>query len=382
MRATLFLLLLIIHISGNAQDLAFGKKMVDTLSSSAFWGRGYTKDGMKKAANFLASQFREYKLLPLNGNDYFQHYTFSINTFPGKMSVRINDRLLVPGRDYIVAGSSKGMNASGTLIQSDSNHFIDKNENLIVKLSDKLTMGISQTLGEFSIVEVKKNSLQDIPQSYSIQIENKYLKKFNANNICAYVEGIERPDSFIFITAHYDHLGGLGSEVFFPGANDNASGVALLMNLARYYAMNPQKYSIGFILFSGEEAGLVGSKYFTENPLISLGRIRFLINTDLAGTGIDGITVVNASEFPKELTMMKAVNDSMGLLKVINSRGKAANSDHYFFTESGVPSFFFYTLGGVSYYHDVFDRSETLPLNEHEDLFKLIIGFNEKLMGQ
>ena len=101
MRATLFLLLLIIHISGNAQDLAFGKKMVDTLSSSAFWGRGYTKDGMKKAANFLASQFKEYKLLPLNGNDYFQHYTFSINTFPGKMSVRINDRLLVPGRDYI-----------------------------------------------------------------------------------------------------------------------------------------------------------------------------------------------------------------------------------------------------------------------------------------
>ena len=382
MRATLFLLLLIIHISGNAQDLAFGKKMVDTLSSSAFWGRGYTKDGMKKAANFLASQFKEYKLLPLNGNDYFQHYTFSINTFPGKMSVRINDRLLVPGRDYIVAGSSKGMNASGTLIQSDSIHFIDKNENLIVKLSDKLTMGISQTLGEFSIVEVKKNSLQDIPQSYSIQIENKYLKKFNANNICAYVEGIERPDSFIFITAHYDHLGGLGSEVFFPGANDNASGVALLMNLARYYAKNPQKYSIGFILFSGEEAGLVGSKYFTENPLISLGRIRFLINTDLAGTGIDGITVVNASEFPKELTMMKTVNDSMGLLKVINSRGKAANSDHYFFTESGVPSFFFYTLGGVSYYHDVFDRSETLPLNEHEDLFKLIIGFNEKLMGQ
>ena len=382
MRATLFLLLLIIHISGNAQDLAFGKKMVDTLSSSAFWGRGYTKDGMKKAANFLASQFKEYKLLPLNGNDYFQHYTFSINTFPGKMSVRINDRLLVPGRDYIVAGSSKGMNASGTLIQSDSIHFIDKNENLIVKLSDKLTMGISQTLGDFSIVEVKKNSLQDIPQSYSIQIENKYLKKFNANNICAYVEGIERPDSFIFITAHYDHLGGLGSEVFFPGANDNASGVALLMNLARYYAKNPQKYSIGFILFSGEEAGLVGSKYFTENPLISLGRIRFLINTDLAGTGIDGITVVNASEFPKELTMMKTVNDSMGLLKVINSRGKAANSDHYFFTENGVPSFFFYTLGGVSYYHDVFDRSETLPLNEHEDLFKLIIGFNEKLMGQ
>ena len=125
----------------------------------------------------------------------------------------------------------------------------------------------------------------------------------------------------------------------------------------------------------------MGSKYFTENPLIPLEKIRFLINTDLAGTGIDGITVVNASEFPQEFEWLQKVNSENQLLKAVNSRGKAANSDHYFFTELGVPSFFFYTLGGIQFYHDIFDRSETLPLNEHEDLFKLLIGFNEKLMG-
>ena len=76
----------------------------------------------------------------------------------------------------------------------------------------------------------------------------------------------------------------MGKDTYFPGANDNASGISLLLNLAHYYAANPRPYSIGFICFAGEEAGLIGSKYFTEHPLVPLKNIRFLINTDLAGT--------------------------------------------------------------------------------------------------
>jgi len=125
----------------------------------------------------------------------------------------------------------------------------------------------------------------------------------------------------------------------------------------------------------------MGSRYFTENPLVKLKNIRFLTNTDLAGTGVDGITVVNATEFSKEFKIMLDINAQYNLLKAVNPRGKAANSDHYFFTEKGVPSFFFYTLGGITAYHDVFDIAATLPLNKHEDLFKLMIKFNEKLMG-
>jgi Zn-dependent M28 family amino/carboxypeptidase len=215
-----------------------------------------------------------------------------------------------------------------------------------------------------------------------VNIENKLIKDFKAANICGVVRGTAEPDSFIFITAHYDHLGGMGKDTYFPGANDNASGVSLLMNLAHYYALHPQPYSIAFICFAGEEAGILGSKYFTNNPLVPLKNIRFLINTDLAGTGEEGITVVNATEFPKEFAMMKDANTNPVLLTAINSRGKAANSDHYFFTEKGVPAFFFYTLGGIKAYHDVFDKSATLPLNEHEDLFKLVIKFNQKLMGR
>jgi len=114
--------------------------------------------------------------------------------------------------------------------------------------------------------------------------------------------------------------------------------------------------------------------------MFPLKNIRFLLNLDLEGTGEEGITVVNATEFPKEFETLRAVNDSGGYLAQINPRGKAPNSDHYWFVEKGVPGFFLYTLGGIKAYHDVFDKAETLPLNEYEDLFKLIKGFNKKLM--
>jgi len=365
-----------------AQDISFGRKIVDTLTAPYFWGRGYTNDGMSKAADFIASSFKAYGLEPMEGKSFLQPFSYPVNIFPGKMEVSINGKELIPGKDFIVDPAAKGLKAAGDLIQKDSADFVNPEKRFIVKLQDKLTWSVSQDVADYSMIEVDKKSISGTPESFKVNIENKLVKSFKAANICAIVKGTEKPDSIIMITAHYDHLGGMGKDTYFPGANDNASGISLLMNLAHYYAQHPQPYSIGFICFAGEEIGLLGSKYYTENPLLPLKRIRFLVNTDLAGTGEEGITVVNATEFPKEFAMMNAVNDEYKLLAKINSRGKAANSDHYFFTEKGVPAFFFYTLGGIKAYHDVFDKAATLPLNEHEDLFKLIIYFNQKLMGR
>lgn len=366
----------------SAQDVAFARKMLDTLTDAYFWGRGYTNDGMKKAALFLSNEFNRYGLLPMKGSNYFQHFTYPVNTFPGKMCVSINDRVLVPGRDFIVAAQSKGLKATGQLEQADSVNFVNANEKLIVTLKNKLTWTVSQEAEDYTMLEIDKKALTENPTNFSINIGQAFINKFNASNVCAFVKGTEMPDSFIFFTAHYDHLGGMGANTYFPGANDNASGIALLMNLAQYYARHPQKYSMAFICFAGEEAGLVGSKFFTEKPLVPLSNIRFLINTDLAGTGEEGIMVVNATEFPAEYEALKAINKQYNLLADVKPRGKAANSDHYFFTEKGVPSFFVYTLGGIAAYHDVLDIAGTLPLNEQEDLFTLLVKFNDRLMGR
>ncbi|MBL7739573.1 MAG: M28 family peptidase [Chitinophagaceae bacterium] len=355
---------------------------MDTLASSSFWGRGYTNDGMKKAAAFIAAQFQSYGLKPMSGTDYFQLLTYPVNTFPGKMEVAINGKELMPGKDFIIGPESKGVKGKGSLEQADSVQFMNRQSRLIVKLEDKLTWSVAPEQADYTVILLDKKTLGERPESFRVSIENEMVKNFKAANVCGIVKGTVKPDSLIIITAHYDHLGGMGKDTYFPGANDNASGVSLLLNLAKYYGANPQPYSIGFICFAGEEAGLIGSKYFTEHPLIPLKHIRFLINSDLAGTGEEGITVVNATEFPGEFAMMNAVNDEKKLLAKINSRGKAANSDHYFFSEKGVPAFFFYTMGGIKAYHDVFDKPITLPLTEHEDLFKLIVGFNDKLMGK
>lgn len=382
MRKVLVISFLFSCSAAGAQDFSFGRKMVDTLTAPYFWGRGYTNNGMKKAADFLADQFKTYGLQPMDGNSYWQRFRYPVNTFPGKMEVAVNGKELQPGKDFIVSPETKGVKASGNLEPLDSIQFINRNKMVVFKMQDKLPWDIAPEVADYSLILVNKKAIDKSPDKFKVNIENVLEKNFTAANICGIVKGTTKPDSIIFITAHYDHLGGMGADTYFPGANDNASGVALLLNLARSYAQHPQKYSIGFVCFAGEEAGLIGSKYFTENPLVPLKNIRFLINTDLAGTGEEGITVVNASEFPKEFAMMNVVNDEKKLLVKINPRGKAANSDHYFFTEKGVPSFFFYTLGGIKAYHDVFDVAATLPLNEHEHLFTLIIGFNNKLMGQ
>jgi aminopeptidase YwaD len=365
-----------------SQELAFSRKIVDTLSSPYFWGRGYTKKGMEKAAYFLADQFKSFGLQPMDSQRFFQDFSYPVNTFPGEMELSVNGKSLIPGIDFIMSPEAKGLKTYGKLTKKDSAHFVNDDNNFIIRLADKLTWSVSTETAEYTLVIVDKKSLKEHPNYFTANIENKLVRNFNAVNVCGIVKGTAKPDSIILITAHYDHLGGMGKDTYFPGANDNASGVSLLLNLANYYAAHPQKYTIGFICFAGEEAGLIGSKFFTDHPLVPLQNIRFLLNTDLAGTGEDGITVVNATEFAREFAYMNSVNDEGKYLVKIYPRGKAANSDHYFFTEKGVPAFFFYTMGGIKAYHDVYDKAATLPLHEHEDLFRLIVKFNEKLMRE
>ncbi|WP_342646251.1 M28 family peptidase [Mucilaginibacter sp. CSA2-8R] len=362
-----------------AQDSVFARRMVDTLTSRYFWGRGYTNDGMSKAARFITGQFKSFGLQPMAGNNYVQAFNFPVNTFPGKMQVSINGKTLMPGRDFIVGPESRGVKAAGNLVQQDSVTYVNAESRIIVVVKDKLTWSVAQEAADYTLIQVDKKALNQPPASISLDIENKLNPDFKTGNICAWVKGTAKSDSVIVITGHYDHLGGMGRDTYFPGANDNASGMAMVLSLAKYYAAHPQPYTVAFICFAGEEAGILGSKYFTEHPLIPLSSIKLLINMDIMGTGNEGITVVNATVYPKYFDLLKKVNAQGNYLVKINPRGKAANSDHYWFTEKGVPAIFMYTMGGIKAYHDVFDISKTLPLTEFNDLFKLLVQFNAEL---
>ena len=382
LKIKLIVLLLLTARIGMAQDSVFARKMVDTLSSPYFWGRGYTKNGMVKANAFLIAQLKSYGVSPMDGKSFMQKFSYPVNTFPGKMEVAINGVQLMPGRDFIVSAGSRGVKCEGSLVQKDSVTFIDLTNRIIVILQDKLTFSAEEKARDYTEIDIDKKLQKTLPVTIKTNIENKVIDEFNTGNICGIVKGASKPDSIIVYTAHYDHLGGMGADTYFPGANDNASGVTQVLSLAKYYVAHPQPYSMAFILFAGEEAGLLGSKYFSENSIVPLKNIRFLVNLDIEGTGIDGITVVNATVYPKEFAMLRTINDKGKFLVKVNSRGKAANSDHYFLSEKGVPAFFMYTLGGIKAYHDIYDISATLPLTAYNNLFNLLLKFNDGLMGK
>lgn len=375
--STVFLLF---GLNGLAQDLNYAKKTINTLTSKKYWGRGYTKNGVAKASDFIEKEFRKSGLSPINGSDFKQHFSFSVNTFPSKMEVKLDGKKLWTGRDFIVHQASKGAMLTDSLLKKDSLTYLGKSGTIVLTIQPKLTWSVSQQDAAYTVIEVDKNVITAAPKVIEVNIKNEFIPSFTAANVAAMVKGTANQDSVIVFTAHYDHLGGMGDKTYFPGANDNASGVAMLLDLAKYYAANPPKYSVIFIAFAAEEIGLLGSKYFTENPLFPLKNIRFLWNLDLLGNGDAGATVVNATIHPKEFALLNRINDKHKYLIKINPRGKAANSDHHFFTEKGVPAFFLYTQGGVSAYHDVDDIAKTLPLTAYENLFRLFVDFNIDVM--
>lgn len=408
---------LIICLFPQAQQ-DFGLEITKELCSEKYDGRGYVNDGHLKAAEFVKSKFAEYGLETI-GDDYFQPFNISVNTLPGAASVSLEGETLEIGKDFIYdanSGPAKGV-YTPVFINSDKDFFnfefgsasregkvivlvdpaskdIDTNQMyrdwkykgvqlapVICLTNSKFTWTVGRTSFEFPIIELRDSIFghEFNPESkIEINVETKFLESLTTNNVVGKIAGKCKKKTIV-ISAHYDHLGRMGNDAYFPGANDNASGTAMMLYLAKYYSENQPPCNLVFMSFAAEEVGILGSKFYVENPLFPLKDIDFLINLDILGTGEEGITVVNGAVYEKQFKKLSKINAKEEYLNKVKIRGKAANSDHYFFSEAGVPSVFIYTMGGVSYYHDIYDKAETLPLNEFDDLAKLLIDFVKKL---
>jgi aminopeptidase YwaD len=399
----------------SAQDMQRVRSHINTLCSPAMHGRGYVNQGDKVAATYIRNAFMQYNVESFR-DGYFQYFNIDINTFPGNVVLKSNKQELKPGIDYIVDPASGSGKGSGLLFLLDTAIFSDvqardrfletrlNNKVLVYRSRDRVKLAALPEVVYFKMKEAKALiELQDgkltaslateqiskpvfkvLEQSFdltakkvSYELDASLVKNYTTQNVIGYIEGKVQPDSFVAITAHYDHLGRMGEEVYFPGANDNASGVSMMLELAAWYALpeNRPDYSIMFVAFGAEEVGLVGSRYYTQNPFFPLSKISFLINLDLLGTGDDGLMTVNATVFPEAFALLEQVNQQGEYIQPLAKRGKAANSDHYFFSESGVPAFFHYTLGGITAYHNVHDIPETLPLTKYSQVYKLLKDF-------
>jgi hypothetical protein len=122
----------------------------------------------------------------------------------------------------------------------------------------------------------------------------------DATNLIAMVRGTAQPDAYLILSAHYDHLG-VRQGTTFPGADDNASGVAAMLETAAQVAAHPLRHSVVFVAFDGEEQGLEGSKYFVAHPLLPLDRVRLVINLDMVSRSDTTSIVASGTSFDPAL---------------------------------------------------------------------------------
>ncbi|MEH6308881.1 M20/M25/M40 family metallo-hydrolase [Olivibacter sp. CPCC 100613] len=184
----------------------------------------------------------------------------------------------------------------------------------------------------------------------------------------------------IIIGAHYDHLG-LGkqgsSKAISPegkihhGADDNASGVAGLLELARCFSQNGQQENcnILFIAFSGEELGLLGSKYYVENPVISMDKVNFMLNMDMIGR-YDPSRGVGIGGFGTSDSWPVIFEGVTSKIKFFTDKSGSGGSDHASFYEKGLPVLFFHT-GGHADYHMPTDTPEKVNVNAEAKIIDL-----------
>lgn len=162
----------------------------------------------------------------------------------------------------------------------------------------------------------------------------------------------------VILGAHRDHFGRQAG-LLFPGADDNASGTAVLLEVARLLAQSEvkPKRSILFVSFSGEEQGLLGSKFYVSRPVLPLSKTRAMINVDHAGVG-NGRLTVGVTGRSKEVAQRAAAD--AGLSGRLDVFGFFPGGDHVPFKEAGVPTLTIVSGGSHPHFHQPDDTADTI----------------------
>jgi hypothetical protein len=227
------------------------------------------------------------------------------------------------------------------------------------------------------IKQIGKPHSTKVKTEIALKLE-KEVSKVVGQNVAAFIKGSELPDEYIVVSAHYDHLGKRGDDIY-NGADDNGSGSTALIelleafNLANKDGKGPRR-SILFLWLTSEERGLLGSKYYAEKPLLDINSTIANVNVDMIGR-VDKNHIAN----PHYIYVIGSDRLSTGLHKIneeVNDKysdlildytfndEKDPNrfyyrSDHYNFAQKGVPAIFFFS-GVHEDYHRTTDTVDKI----------------------
>ena len=422
-KVSYLLLFVCLAVMMQAQDTNYVRQVLRRLASEEFHGRGYSYHGDSIAAAYIRNELRRLRVKPL-GDNYYQNHTFSVHSMEGPLTFSVNGKSLkaysqyrVPSWSRSTWGDYKVLTLPGEVLLDAAKlgRFLKKNNDLLGEVfvyidaahgnvgeSDQkryneqlqelkrrnpfnsrgIIVGVEQ-LSTYSpaysdyehgyaYIEVLASAMPKKVKTVNCGIFTQFHRDYRTQNVCGFVEG--EVDTMIVYTAHYDHLGTMGDSVTFPGAHDNGSGVAALLDLARMAVSEHPHYTHVFCFFSGEEAGLRGSKYASEHPLFDFDKVRLLINIDMFCGGDEGLMVFNANvpETAPFVKRLDTLNDILQVAPEVRHRENRPNSDHWYFSKH-VPAIFILTMGQrYGGYHDPLDTCDRCGLENYLNYITLI----------
>jgi aminopeptidase YwaD len=408
------------------------------LASDSLEGRRTGTRGEQLAYQYIVQQFEKAGLLPKGANNsYLQPFEVNEGRQYEKTSFfYINDNNLKAGTDYFPLSFSGNAQvealASPVLKESGVPWFLDLKDELVKNQANPhydITPFVEQKAKEYAAkganavliynsgkksdgllfdAKAKPAALQSIPVIYlnstpaatylkdptaTLDLKIKIAvedKKRTGTNVAGFIDN--GAATTIIIGAHYDHLG-YGEDhnslytgqpaMIHNGADDNASGTAALLELPALLKSTAYKNNnYLFIAFSGEELGLFGSKYFTENATVDLGAANYMINMDMVGRLNDSskaLTVGGYGTSPLWGEILPALNSSSLTMK-FDSSGTGP-SDHTSFYRKNIPVLFFFT-GTHGDYHKPGDDAEKINFKGEVAVLKLIYNIVGALDGR
>ena len=417
----IFLILLLFAEAVSAQRLKKSDKNIidnlrneiDYLASDKLEGRRTGTSGEKLAYEYLSDQFKKLGLIPQGDNNTFIQ-GFGINE--GKQilpatHLSINNNDLVVEKDFfpfIFSAESKVQSSvSPSLLEKGSPWFLDikdileKNKHnphfdleseIKNKAADFSSKGASAVIvyntgviddelsfdGKDKTEPIKipvvfltkdavKKFLNDKTSTYDINLNVAIGdKKRTGHNVVGFINN--GAANTIIIGAHYDHLGygedhnslWTGPPAIHNGADDNASGTAAVIELARMLENSKLKNNnYLFICFSGEELGLFGSKYFTEHPTIDIKSANYMINSDMVGRLNDSTHTVTIGGYGTSPTWGNILDEKTKAFNVKFDSSGIGPSDHTSFYLKNIPVLFFFT-GTHKDYHKPTDDADKI----------------------
>ncbi|MFT3902255.1 MAG: M28 family peptidase [Niabella sp.] len=237
---------------------------------------------------------------------------------------------------------------------------------------------------EYNQVQIPLTVRADVQLQYKLQRDIA-----QASNVIGVVEGSDKKDEYVFVTAHYDHVGKDAKGNIFYGADDDGSGTVSVLEMAEAFALakkagkGPRRTMV-FMTVSGEEKGLWGSEYYVDNPIYPLDKTSVDLNIDMIGRigsdyendkdSVNYIYIIGDDKLSTDLTpITNKVNNKYTRLK-LDRRYNDPNdperfyyrSDHFNFAKNGVPAIFYFN-GTHADYHKITDTVDKInfPLLAH-----------------